>query len=77
MTNSVAEINMVTFLDNFFTIGVVTAILSPRLALSIANCANWRNWRSEVQTEVHCAIDGAMNFSLAKLFENLSPIWRN
>ena len=60
MTNSVAEINMVTFLDNFFTIGVVTAILSPRLALSIANCAN-----------------GAMNFSLAKLFENLSPIWRN
>ena len=28
MINSVAEINMVTFLDNFFTIGVVAAIFS-------------------------------------------------
>ena len=28
MINSVAEINMVTFWDNFFTIGVVAAILS-------------------------------------------------
>ena len=31
MINSVAEINMVTFLDNFFTIGVVAAILSRRV----------------------------------------------
>ena len=31
MINSVADINMVTFLDNFFTIGVVAAILSRRV----------------------------------------------
>ena len=31
MINSVAGINMVTFLDNFFTIGVVAAILSRRV----------------------------------------------
>ena len=28
MINSVAEINMVTFVDNFFNIGIVAAILS-------------------------------------------------
>ena len=31
MISSVADINMVTFLDNFFTIGVVAAILSRRV----------------------------------------------
>ena len=31
MINSVADIDMVTFLDNFFTIGVVAAILSRRV----------------------------------------------
>ena len=31
MINSVADINMVSFVDNFFTIGVVAAILSRRV----------------------------------------------
>ena len=31
MINSVADIYMVTILDNFFTIGVVAAILSRRV----------------------------------------------
>ena len=31
MINNVADINIVTFLDNFFTIGVVAAILSRRV----------------------------------------------
>ena len=31
MISSVADINMVTFLDNFFTIGVVAAIVSRRV----------------------------------------------
>ena len=31
MINSVADITMVTFLDNFFTSGVVAAILSRRV----------------------------------------------